>query len=440
MRHPIEEGGFRSPQEVPAPAPQLSRTTSLYLKIVASYALFSCVLVGLFYVGQSWEWPLKIGASIVATVALALLLPAALLHMGRLRAVARTALDMAAGDFTRRSSPADSGLRDDLDELATSIAAVQDTLRELVASIQLTSQSVASSATTLEDTAQGAEAQAAQVAESVKRIFQGAEWQSSLVSRASRSITDIATALQRTTSTVEESAKTTAVTSAAALEGSGAAKLASEKLRKVFSRVEAASHEVFKFGEKTQEVSRIVDVITNVASQTNLLALNATIEAARAGEYGRGFAVVADEVRKLAESAGKSAEAISRLVRDISQQSNQVLGAMKEGIEELAQSREDVIVIARSMGNISDSVRSGVDRVSQIHQSTRDQQLGAEAMVQVVNEISEVARTNLQTTEAVRRVVEEQSGTARELKNATKELGSLSHQLQAIVRRFRLGN
>ena len=177
----------------------------------------------------------------------------------------------------------------------------------------------------------------------------------------------------------------------------------------MFARIESASHEVFKFGEKTQEISKIVDAITQVAQQTNLLALNATIEAARAGEYGRGFAVVADEVRKLAESAGQSAEAISRLARDISQQSVHVVSAMKEGIEELAQGREDITTIVRSMGNISDSARAGAEKVAQISESAREQQKGSEAMVQAITEISSVARQNAKATEAVKRVIDEQT-------------------------------
>ena len=272
----------------------------------------------------------------------------------------------------------------------------------------------------------------------IKRIAAGVEAQGALVARAQRTITDMAQALQRTASTAQETSRATAATSSAAEEGSTAARLAGEKVRKVFSRIETASHEVFKFGEKTQEISKIVDAITQVAQQTNLLALNATIEAARAGEYGRGFAVVADEVRKLAESAGKSAEQISRLARDISGQSSSLVSAMKEGIEELAEGREVLLTIVRSMGAISDSARNGAEKVALISDYAREQQHGSEAMVQAISELSRVSSSNAEATDSVRRTIEEQSQVVGQLNTQASELSNLSDELQHITRRFRL--
>ncbi len=411
---------------------------SLHLKILTGYVVLAIAVGAVFTLGAQWDLALKVLASSIVTLVLATLLPYLLLRVARVKVLSQTALEISRGDLSRRVQVDAASLRDDIDELAVAIAEMQANLRELVSSIQHTAESVADSAQAFGESTEGVNAQAREVGGSMRSIAQGAEVQRELVARASRTINDMAQALQRTATAADDSTKAAAATSAAAAEGSTAARVAGERVRKVFSRIEVASQEVFKFGEKTQEISKIVDAITQVAQQTNLLALNATIEAARAGEYGRGFAVVADEVRKLAESAGKSAEQISRLARDISSQSTAVVSAMKEGIEELAFGREELTTIVRSMGSISDSARDGAEKVAHISDFAKEQREGSDAMVHAITEISEVAKKNAQATDEVKRAIEEQTRSVSEMSAAAQELTNISEELQIIVRRFRL--
>ena len=414
---------------------------SLQSKIFVGYLILGGLLTVALFATEpllSYWWRVLVAA--VITLSLSLTLPRYLPRVMRLRLLSRSAFEISQGDLSKPMvvEPPRAWRRDEIDELAMAIRKMQENLRELVGKIQDTATSVADTARDLQGSAENVNATNEEVGLSMDKIAQGAETQSQLVGKTSKVITEMAGSIQRTAASAEDAARTAAETSVAAENGSKAALLAGEKVKKVFNRIEAASQQVFAFGEKTQEISKIVDAITQVAQQTNLLALNATIEAARAGEYGRGFAVVADEVRKLAESAGRSAEQISRLARDISGQSTAVVSAMKVGIEELAEGREDLTGIVRSMGAITGTVRQVAEKVHLISDSAREQLKGSEEMVNATQEISLVARNNASSTEAIQSVIQEQTDAMVRMTSLASELTNLSIELQSVVRSFRL--
>lgn len=355
--------------------------------------------------------------------------------------LATTAAHITQGDLStsvRFDRP--SRYPDEVDTVAESINTMLDNLRELVSHLQKTSRNVAESATTLSTAAENVNQSNAEVTGSIQVIARGAELQNELVDKATQLINQLSSGIERTVQAAQDAARSAAETHTAARTGTEVANLAVEKLEEVFRRVEQASKRVFAFGEKSQAIGKIVEVITKISQQTNLLALNAAIEAARAGEYGRGFAVVADEVRKLAESSGKSAEQITVLVSDIANESESAVNGMRDGTRELNASRDDLASIIHSLDGIVDSALRGAEKAEQIARTSQGQLQSSLEMVQAINHIRDVARRNQEATLEVGRVTTEQSRSMEEMATSALEMSNLSLDLERVAGRFKLSH
>jgi methyl-accepting chemotaxis protein len=427
----------------PAPAPPRIVRVTLAAKIGVAYLALAAVIFALPYGVAHVGLPEGLAAPVSLGLGTAIALAFAWLTgrmLSGVRALNQSALEISRGDLSKpvaQDKPARLG-EDEIDELTQSISNMQENLRDLVSHIQRTARSVADSANDMLHWSEDVNGSTEEVAGSATRIASGALDQRRSVQQTSAVIAAIAQAIQESGETGREAVEAANETASTAQASGEKVWEAAEKVKKVFSQIEAASGQVFAFGEKTQEIAKIVDAITAVAQQTNLLALNATIEAARAGDAGRGFAVVAEEVRKLAERAGGSAEQISRLSSEIAGRSSAVVTAMKEGIEELTEGREQLNSILLGLDAISATARAGARKVELITASAEDQRRRSEDMVKSIEHISQVAHANAEATEEVSAAIREQTTSVSQMTSSAQELTNLSLELENVVSRFRL--
>ncbi|MGI9227700.1 MAG: methyl-accepting chemotaxis protein [Gammaproteobacteria bacterium] len=149
-----------------------------------------------------------------------------------------------------------------------------------------------------------------------------------------------------------------------------------------------------RLGERSQEITGIVNLINSIAERTHILALNASMHAASAGEAGRGFAVVADEVQRLAESAREATTEIDTLVNNIRVETKDTVTAMNTVISQVADGTSLAEQAGAAMEQTQESTQDLVQAVAQITQSSKAQ---AESSLQLVKQSREIVESTRKT-------------------------------------------
>ena len=348
---------------------------------------------------------------------------------------------ISRGDLTARVVVDESPwLPDETDDLARSIERMASSLRDLVEHVQATGGLVSRATFELTRAAEHVSGNNERITSTVSDLAKSILEQQKILNDANRLIHEIASAIERNSDRAREAFGFAAEANQKANSGVDVARLAIEKMRAVFERVEQSVTRVFQLEEKTRHVNQITGLITSVAHRTNLLSLNASIEAARAGEAGRGFSVVADEIRKLAESAGQSAEEIAKLINEIQVDTQKVADEMRESSVGVREGREDVDTLAHSLEHIRAAVGEAANRAEDIFHGTDTQSQDVERMVAAMDEVTRVVERNAVAIDAVVSTSDQQLASMNEMVAASSSLAQLAQQLQGVLRRFETGS
>jgi twitching motility protein PilJ len=221
--------------------------------------------------------------------------------------------------------------------------------------------------------------------------------------------------IQRVAESAREAEEVARSASATALKGGEAVERTVAGILQIRETVAETTRKVKRLAESSQEISKIVALISQIASRTNLLALNASIEAARAGEAGRGFAIVADEVRQLADRAAKASKEIEQIVLQIQSETGSVMTAMEEGTQQVIEGTRLAEQAKRSLEDII-QVSNRIDvLVRSITSDTVEQTETSRAVAQVMQSVELTAQETSQEAQRVSASLQNLVGVARDL-------------------------
>lgn len=237
-----------------------------------------------------------------------------------------------------------------------------------------------------------------QVASASEALAQGSTEQASAIEEITASIDDVADKTKQNASQANAAADMMNKTIEEVVKGN-------EEMQKM---VEA----MLEINDASENISKIIKVIDDIAFQTNILALNAAVEAARAGDAGKGFAVVAEEVRNLAAKSSAAAAETAEMIED--------------SIKKVEIGTSIANTTAITLDEITEVVKKSESIVNEIAEASNYQATAIAQIDRAIEQVSQVVQTN--------------SATSQECAAASVELSNQASRMRDLIAVYKLGD
>lgn len=230
-----------------------------------------------------------------------------------------------------------------------------------------------------------------EIASTVEQQERTATYQATAVNQTTTTMDELGIASQRAASQAATAATTAKEVLLLAVSGNEAVEETQKGILVLKAKVSSIAEQTLILSQQTNQIASISNLVSTLANQTNMLALNAAVEAVRAGEQGKGFGVVAAEIRKLADESKKSADKINSLVAEIQNAINCTVMVTEEGTKTVEYNSKNTQKTAETFTNVAESINNIVLSVQQISLSAKEQSVAIQQVVDAMNLLNQTA-------------------------------------------------
>ncbi len=258
----------------------------------------------------------------------------------------------------------------------------------------------------------------------IRLLATAANEQADKIEQTLRQVEAGAISIQSVAQSAREASVVATAASATAETGGQAMDNTVLNINQLRETVAETAKKVKRLGESSQQISKAVGLINQIALQTNLLAINASIEAARAGEEGRGFAVVAEEVAQLATQSSAATKEIEKIVSTIQRETGEVTQAMELSTAQVVEGTKSVEQTKLSLKEIIDQSKEIDTFLQSISESAIEQVKSSESVKLVMAGVAEVSAQT--------------STSSSQVSNSLQATVAIARELQAVVGKFKV--
>ena len=250
----------------------------------------------------------------------------------------------------------------------------------------------------LELVAQAVSTASTQLSAQIEQSDKGAAHSAQLLTEAATAMNQMNASVQEVALSASHASDAAGRTRERALAGAGIVEKAVQSIGSVHEVSLRLREGMAELNSHSQAITRIMNVISDIADQTNLLALNAAIEAARAGDAGRGFAVVADEVRKLAEKTLASTQDVGNAIAAIQESTAKSVSDMDKAVGQVELATDFANQSGKALEEIVSTVESTASQVNAIAEASGQQSAASDEINHSIDNVTQVAH---QTADAM---------------------------------------